>query len=206
MKTHGQRRQIAFEAARLMAREGHTDVGRARHKAAERLGITDKASQPDEGEILQQLREYQRLHGSPEHDDAVRSMRLAAIEAMAFFKHFQPRIAGSVLEGTAHPHSPVLLHLHSDDAESVPRFLVDASIPALARFRRLRKDGEHNEDFPVWTFTADGQAFELVVLPEALLRQAPLDTDGRPMRRASLASLRAMVTENSAFDGELQEF
>lgn len=190
MKFREQRRLLAFEAARLMAREGVTDVARARHKAAQRLGITDKASQPDSDEILQQLRDYRRLHGTPRQDLELRRIRLAAMDAMAFFKCFEPRLVGSVLEGSASAASAVLLHLHADEAEAVPRFLADAAIPAQAKFRRLRLDAGRSEDFPAWAFIADGQPFELQVLPTILLRQAPLDTDGRPMRRASLSALR----------------
>lgn len=198
MKSSEQRRHLAFEAARLMAREGITDVARARHKAAQRLGITDKNNQPDSDEILQQLREYQRLHGTPRQGHELRRIRVAAMDAMSYFKRFDPRLTGSVLEGTANAASAVLLHLHADDAESVPRFLADAAIPAQSRFRRLRLDAGRSQDFPAWTFIADGQAFELLVLPATLLRQAPLDADGKPMRRASLATLRT----DWANDGE----
>lgn len=193
MKSREQRQRLAMEAARLMANEGIADAGWARRKAARRLGISDRGSQPDDEEVLQQLRDYQWLFGPALPGQALRRMRLAALQAMEFFERFQPRLAGSVLDGSAHAHSPVLLHLHADDPESLPRFLLEAAIPAESGFRRLRGHDAEKRDYPLWSFVADGQAFELLLLPLSALRQAPLGSNGRPQRRINRAGLQALV-------------
>ena len=88
------------------------------------------------------------------------------------------------------------VHLYSDDAQAVDRFLDEAGIPAQERSRRLRLDRDREGEFPVWMFSAEELAFELVVLPAVALRQAPLSgIDEKPMRRASAAQLRQLLAE-----------
>ncbi|MFS8064127.1 MAG: hypothetical protein ACMG5Z_06015 [Luteimonas sp.] len=188
------RRRLAHEAARLMAESGIRDFHQAKLKAAERLGIADDASLPRNREIEDALREYQRLFRGDAHAQGLRQRREAALRALAFFADFDARLVGPVLEGTADVYSPVALHLYTDDAEAVPRFLGDNLIPAELRTRRLRLDRERQEDVPVWLFSAEDLTFDLAVLPSDALRQAPLSgVDEKPMRRASAAQLQELL-------------
>lgn len=194
-RTHERRQRLAVEAARLMAEGGMRDFHQAKLKAAERLGIFDDASLPRNREIEDALREYQRLF---QHDNVIelRRRRKAALRALEFFKPFDPRLVGPVLDGTADARSAVTLHLYSDDADAAPRFLDQHGIPAEARSRRLRLDRKREGDFPVWLFSADDLAFDLTVLPLDLLRQAPLSgVDEKPMKRASIAQLRQLLAD-----------
>lgn len=178
-----------------MAEGGMRDFHQAKLKAAERLGIFDDASLPRNREIEEALREYQRLF-QRDHAIALRQRREAALRALEFFKFFDPRLVGPVLDGTADARSAVTLHLHSDDADAASRFLDQHGIPAEVRSRRLRLDRERDGDFPVWLFTADGLAFDLTVLPLDVLRQAPLSgIDEKPMKRASIAQLRQLLAD-----------
>lgn len=195
-RTRERRHRLAHEAARLMAEGGLRDFHQAKLKAAERLGIHDDASLPRNREIEDALREYQRLF---QRDGAsqLRERREAAERAMAFFGEFEPRLVGAVLDGTADAHTPVALHLHSDDAEAVARFLDMHRIPATSRSRRLRLDREREAVFAVWVFSAEGFTFDLTVLPLDILRQAPLaSVDDRPMRRASSSQLRQLLVQD----------
>lgn len=188
------RRRLAHEAARLMAEGGIRDYQQAKRKAASRLGIRDEASLPRNQDIDEALREYQRIFLGPVQADAVRARRQAATRAMEFFATFQPRLVGPVLDGTADANAPVMLHLHADDPDAVARFLDEHDIPAQARARRLRLDRRRDLDTTTWLFDAEDLAFELTVLPERVLRQAPLSSlDERPMARASLAQLRELL-------------
>jgi hypothetical protein len=197
------RQRLAHEAARLMAESGIRDFHQAKLKAASRLGIHDDASLPRNREIEQALREYQRLFFGQEHSAGLRVRRDAATRALAFFEPFSPRLVGPVLDGTADAHSPVLLHLHSDDPEAVARFLNEHDIPAEARTRRLRLDRERVADLPVWLFSAEDLSFDLTVLPHAALRQAPLsNVDEKPMKRASAAQLTQLLAEAEIADHE----
>ena len=73
-------------------------------------------------------------------------------------------MVGAVLDGTADAHSAVCLHLHTDDAESVPRFLAEHGIPAEESSRHIRLDRDRSVDAPVWLFSADDLAFDVTVL------------------------------------------
>ncbi|MGO4263373.1 hypothetical protein [Lysobacter sp. TAB13] len=195
------RHRLAHEAARLIAESGIRDYHLAKLKAAERLGIFDDASLPRNREIEDALREYQRLF-QREHLGGLRQRREAALRALEFFREFEPRLIGPVLDGTADARSPVALHLYSDDPEAVPMFLEHHRIPAEARDRRLRLDRERSEDFPVWVFSAEELTFDLTVLPLDVLRQAPLsNVDEKPMRRATASQLRQLLA-----DEEISEF
>jgi len=200
-RTRERRHRLASEAARLMAESGMRDYHQAKLKAAERLGIHDDASLPRNSEIEDALREYQRLF-QRDGAEGLRLRREAALRALEFFATFQPRLVGPVLDGTADARSPVALHLHSDDPEAIARFLAQHRIPAESRSRRIRLDRERSDDYPVWLFSAEELAFDLTVLPAAVLRQAPLSgVDERPMRRASATQLRTLLAE-----AEIAEF
>ncbi len=192
--TAERRLRLAHEAARLITESGIRDYQLAKRKAAARLGILDDACLPRNHEIEAALREYQRLFAGPERESLQHSRRQAALQAMEFFRAFSPRLVGPVLEGTADAHSPVQLHLHSDDEDAVTRFLEDHRIPADARVHRLRMDRERSVEVTVWGFAADGVNFDLAVLPRQALRQAPLSPlDEQPMARASTSQLAAML-------------
>ena len=131
------------------------------------------------------------------HDKAKGSFPTEELTEAEFFAQFDARLVGPVLDGTADANAPVALQLYSDDADAVPRFLDEHLIPAKARTRRLRLDRERSDDFPVWLFSAEGLTFDLTVLPETALRQAPLSNiDEKPMPRASLAQLRALLADD----------
>ena len=196
-RTRERRHQLANEAARLMAEGGIRDYHQAKLKAAQRLGIHDDASLPRNREIEDALREYQRLFLGNDQVTGVRQRRQAALPALEFFREFQPRLVGPVLEGTADANSPIALHLHSDDADAIPRWLDEHGIPATSRSRRLRLDRGREGEFPVWLFTAEAFAFDVTVLPLDVVRQAPLSgIDEKPMRRASPAQLRTLLAED----------
>ena len=198
-RTRERRQRLAHEAARLMAEGGIRDFQLAKRKAAQRLGIHDDASLPRNREIEEALREYQRLFLGDRQVAEVRRRREAALRALEFFAAFEPRLVGPVLDGTADAHSPVALHLHSDDPDAVPRWLDEHGIPAQARSRRLRLDRTRELDAPGWLFGAEDLAFDATVLPLDGLRQAPLSSiDEKPMRRASAAQLRTLLAEDEA--------
>ena len=143
------------------------------------------------------MREYQRLFLGQDQASALQRRREAALPALDFFRAFQPRLVGPVLDGTADANAAIALHLHSDDPDAIPRWLEEHRIPAEARTRHLRLDRERALDAPVWVFSADGLGFDLTVLPEAVVRQAPLSpVDEKPMRRASAAQLRELLAHD----------
>lgn len=200
------RLRVAQEAARLMSEHGIRDFHHAKLKAAERLGILDAQALPRNLEIEQALREHQRLFLANSQPQLLRQRREAAVEAMRFLAAFEPRLVGSVLEGTADAHSAVCLHVYSDDPEAVVLYLREHGVPIETQVRRLRYSRDEQPEYPVLLFAADELPFDLTVLPRDALRQAPLDrTDDRPMRRASLAQVQMLLDEDAddAFEQRL---
>lgn len=193
-RTRQRRQQLAQEAARLLATGAQHDPARALRKAAERLGIRDESLFPGGDEIREALQAHQRLFGGEAPASRRQALREAALEAMAFFAAFDPRLAGAALDGPVDAHTPVCLHLHADDPDAVAHFLHDQRIPATQATRRLRLARGETAPLPCWEFAAGGIAFELWVLPISALRQAPLEPlEDRPMRRATASALRQLI-------------
>ncbi|MBC7655690.1 MAG: hypothetical protein H7147_00790 [Frankiaceae bacterium] len=194
LQLRARRQRIAFEAARLMVRHGLQDPRQAKVRAARQLGFNDESSLPRDSDVREQLLDYQRLFRGGEQVCQLKLRREAALEAMDFLQAFQPRLVGSVLDGTADAHSSIRLQVFSDDPDAFARFLMDASLPATQLAEQaLRTDRETSARFPAWTLQADGLDFEFVVLPLAMLRQAPLGANARPMARASATALKQIV-------------
>jgi hypothetical protein len=205
MQRHGSsradqtRRRIAVEAARLISEQGVRDYHVAKRKAAERLGIDADTALPKNAEIEEALREYQRLFDADDQPRRLRQLRESAREAMLFFARFEPRLVGAVLDGSADRHSTVCLHLFSDETETVAGFLDERGIPHELTSRPLRLTRDVQRDFPAFVFSAGDIPVDVTVLPEELLRQAPLDRSGeKPMRRASLAMLDELLAQPDA--------
>jgi len=193
-RSHELKVRVAQEAARIMSEHGVRDYAQARRKAGERFGLVDEQSLPKIAEVENALREYQRLFQSTSQPDVLRERRETAIEAMKFFAAFDPRLVGAVLDGTADAHSPVSLHLHTDDVLAVQHHLDEHRVPFVEDTRRLRYDREREPvECHVYRFRADDVPVELTLLPRDGLRQAPIDRDDRPVERASLSALIALM-------------
>jgi hypothetical protein len=190
------RRALAQEAARIMAEHGVRDFLFAKRKAAERFGVVDGAVLPRNTEIEDALAAYQRLFGGEQHVESLYAQRLAAIEAMRCLQDFQPRLVGPVLSGTATEHSDVQLHVFADRAETVAFRLMDRRISYEISEKRVKMNADRVLDQPSLHIEIDEQTIEIVVFPIDGIRQAPVSpVDGKPMRRADLADVEALLTE-----------
>ena len=187
------RQRIAAEAGRLLATRGVPDSREAIRRAARIVGESGEHAWPTHEEVLEKQREYQRLFLSASQPGALRKLRDAAVEAMDFLAAFEPRLYGAVLDGSADEGSAVRLQVFSEDPEGFAHFLAEKGWPVEPFDLHVAMNRELSEKFLAWRFAAGGVPFEIVALPPALLRQAPLDADGKPMARASLAQLRQLL-------------
>ena len=198
MQRKNQRRWLAEQAARYMNEFAIDDPRAALRRVLTRQGTasSDRRQWPEPDEILAALRDYQRLFRGEEQSAHLHTRREAAIEAMRFFSTFRPYLVGPTLEGTADAHSPVQLHLHSDDPDAVLLFLQEHGIKHRVGERRIHLDAQRIAFVPHISFDADDIGFELWVLPALSQRQAPLAADGRtPVRRAGLSNVNQLVSE-----------
>ena len=190
------RRALAQEAARLMFEHGVDDYGLAKRKAAERLGASDYAVLPKNAEIDAALAEYQRLFAADTHADTLAEQRRAALEAMELLEEFEPRLVGPVLAGTATPHQEISLHVFCDSPEAVSLKLLDERVQYRVAEHRVKMNVERVLQYPAVQFSVLGYAVDATVFPRDGIRQAPLSpSDGRPMRRAGLDEVRALVED-----------
>lgn len=188
------RQLVTQEAARIIAEEGVHDYLVAKRKAAERLGAPETRNLPGNREIQDALIEYQRLFGGTGREALVRQLREAAVEAMEFLAHFQPRLVGSVLHGTATEHSDVNLHLFAETPEEVSIFLMEHGIPHEASERRFRFGRDDYVSVPIYRFLAGEVAVDLAVFSVNGLREAPRSRiDGHPMPRAAINAVREQL-------------
>ena len=189
------RARVAHAAARLMAENGIQDFRLAKQKAAARLGVFQDLPRNDEIETA--LMAHRRIFDGNAQPQRIRRLRQAAVEAMAFFQAFDPRLVGPVLRGSAGENADVNLHLFTDGAEEVEIHLMDHRIPFDAQERRLREEREIYRDYPAYRFLADDTPIDLTVFPRKGLRKAPLSpVDGKPMERADIQRVRTLIKDS----------
>jgi hypothetical protein len=177
------RQAVAEEAARIMREQGVDDFLQAKRKAADRLGVTDASILPRNTEVEAALVAHQRLFAADRHEASLVALRRSALEAMRLMADFQPRLVGPVLAGTASPHSEITLHLFSETPEAVSLRLEERGVPHEVLERRLRYERDRTVPYPALRFVAGRQ-----------IRQSPSSpVDGKPMRRASVAEVEALL-------------
>ncbi|MBK1649141.1 hypothetical protein CKO36_11120 [Rhabdochromatium marinum] len=191
-------RQLAYEAARLMADDLIEDFEHARRKAAEQLGITDKRQWPDNLEIQQQLLERQRLFGGAARQRECRALLEQALAAMQVFAPFQPRLVGAALAGTATYQQGFELQVFADSPEEVIWRLIDRKIPWSVDQGQFRYAGNQRLEHPILRFLAGMVPVQIVVLPIKARRNPPLDpVSNRPQRGASPRDLEDQLARDN---------
>jgi len=193
------RREVAAEAARILATEGQHNYHAAKKKAAERIGVSERLALPSNLEVKDALRTYQALYGGPEHRDTIDGLRQAAARVMRLLEAFQPRLVGSVLDGTANAHSRIALHIFADSVETAILFLADRNVGFDQEQRPIRWFNGQHRLVQVLVFEFDGVDVELVVFEPINLRQSPPSPiDGRPQHRASLAEVEYLLAQGTS--------
>lgn len=184
---------IAQEAARILLDEGVEDYQFAKLKAADRLNAGDGHLLPGNREIEQAVLEHQRLFHTRGYRERVSSLRRVAISAMRLLDKFEPRLTGSVLSGTAGEHSDIDLHVFADAVEEVLFVLMDAGVSYRSLERRLRH-GADARHYPGLRLAGDDCLVEVIVLPTEMLKRPPSSPiDGKPMRRATIQQVEALL-------------
>ncbi len=189
-----QKLQIAQKAASLIVEEGIADYQLAKRKACERLGLSPKSELPRNQEVEQAVLAYQRLFAGEEQWAQLQHLRRAALDVMQLLEAFEPRLVGSVLKGTANALSVVHLHVFSDDAKSVAIIFLNAGQEFQSVDRRI--NSSNPKGVPGFQLVWQGVTVEVLVFPHTGLRTAPPSPiDGRPMRRATIAEVSALLEE-----------
>ena len=190
------RRDVAAEAARIMATEGQRNYRAAKQKAAERIGVSSRLALPSNLEVEEALRAYQGFYGGEQHSRHLDFLRETALQVMRALQPFCPRLVGPVLDGTADRHSRVCLHLFNDPPDAVALHLREQGWIYRQEERRIRwHDGSHRQICLLVT-DANGVTVELALFNNVDLRQAPPSPiDGKPQKRAPLSEVECLVAD-----------
>lgn len=190
------RRQIAWEAARLMYDRQESEYYRAKQKAARRLcrSWVKPADLPSNAEIRDEIQLMARLHEGDRRIDNLREMRFEALRMMKILANFRPRLIGSVLTGHIRKGSDIDLHLFGDSVEAVSGALDLEGLVYDIERKRVRK---HNEE-RVFTHihVTDRYPVELTLYPANKAHYVfKSSITGKAIERASIAELEQFLAK-----------
>ena len=189
------RERVAQLAAQLMAEHGIQDFGLAKRKAARQMGIEDGHNLPGNQEIEQALKSYQALYHSESHPARLRLLREIALDTMRMLAGYHPYLTGSVLNGTAGPHSDINLQLFTDNEKEFELYLMQRNIPFKQGQRLVHRQGGM-KNIPVFTLNLDTADVEISIYPEDELRSVSRgQAEGRVLKRAKLSQLQALLDD-----------
>ena len=187
------KREVAAEAARIIATEGQYNYHAAKKKAAMRIGVSDRLALPSNREVQDALYTYIQLYGGDDHQQNLRDMRAAAAAAMRFLSPMHSRLVGPVLDGTAGRHARITLHVFCDSPDNLVHHLMNHNMPFRQEQRQIRWRNDQHKMLPLMVMERDSYTFEMLAFDEVQLRQAPpCPIDGKPQKRAGLAEVEQL--------------
>ncbi len=188
------RRQVAWEAARLMYSREVSEYLPAKLKAARRVARGDfkPSDLPSNSEIRDQVQIWANLHEGQQRTENLRDMRLEALRMMRVLRTFRPRLIGSTLTGHVRRGSDIDLHVFSDSIEAVAAALDAEGFSYEIERKRVRKLGR--EQTFVHIHVADRFPFELTIYAANMAHYAfKSSITGKAIERASIAELEQFL-------------
>src|SRR3954462_13183789 len=188
------RRQIAWEAARLMYSREVTEYYTAKQKAARQIGQgwVKPADLPSNVEIRDQIQLLARMFEGASRTGGLLEMRLAPLDMMRRLSPFRPRLIGSVLTGHVRQGSDIDLHVFSDTAEAVTHLLDQDGLDYTVERKQVRKHGE--ERIFTHVHLVDTCPFELTIYATDQAHYVfKSSITGKAIERASIAELEQFL-------------
>lgn len=188
------KREVAAEAARIIATEGQYNYHAAKRKAADRIGVNERLALPANLEVHDALLTYLDLYGGEAHRNNLVRMRASTVEAMKFLEPWPSRLVGAVLDGTASRHARITLHVFCDSPENMVHHMMERGVPFREEQRQIRwHDGSHRT-LPLFVIEREPYALEVLIFDALQLRQSPpCPIDGKPQKRASMAEVEKLL-------------
>jgi hypothetical protein len=196
------RQMIAQQAARMMAEDGVHDYAYAKKKAGRQLGFSENSVLPTNAEIEEEIRLYHEIYNADEQPSELERLRKAALMTMQLFERFNPRLTGSVLDGTAGKFAQTEIHLFADSAKEIEIFLLSQQIPFESSEKSYRISDKPSKDkkekvrktVPVFTLETELGLQKLSVFEFDDLRVATKKTsDGSNAERVDIAELKEII-------------
>jgi predicted HD phosphohydrolase/predicted nucleotidyltransferase len=188
------RRQIAWEAARLMYQRRESEYYRAKMKAARQIckGWVKPADLPSNAEIRDEIQALARLHEGDSRRENLREMRLEALRLMRLLRRYRPRLIGSVMTGHVRHGSDIDLHVFSDSLEGVTAALDLEGLSYDVERKQVRKHDQQQTYLHV--HVRDRFPFELTIYPSRKAHYVfKSSITGKAIERASIAELEALL-------------
>jgi len=191
------RRQITFEAARLMYSRQESEYYRAKMRAARAIcrGWVKPALLPTNAEIRDEIQRFAWMYEGENRHSQLRDMRVTALAMMKLLSQFRPRLIGSTLTGHVRTGSDIDLHLFSSSLEAIAGCLENAGYLFDVEHKQVRKHGEQR------SFThlhvQDRYPVELTVYAADQAHYVFRSSiTGKPMERASIAELEMLLAQD----------
>jgi predicted HD phosphohydrolase/predicted nucleotidyltransferase len=188
------RRQIAWEAARLLYQRHESEYYRAKMKAARQIhkGWVKPADLPSNVEIRDQVQQLARLFEGERRDETLLEMRLEALRLMQILHRYRPRLIGSVLTGHVRHGSDIDLHVFADSIQAVATTLEDEGFVFDLQHKPVRKHGVTRTFHHI--HVRDRHPVEITIYPADQAHYVCKSSiTGKAIERASLAELRMLI-------------
>lgn len=182
-----------------MATEGQHQYFAAKQKAAQRLGADPRQGLPSNQEVAAALKDYLEFYGGQAREQAVASLLETAIQAMEWLQVMQPKLSGALVDELANEHSPVHIHVFSDDPDAAVHHLMQHQVPYEQGQKRIRWYDDEFRTIETISFEAGDNRVELWLFNETGQRQAPPSPiDGKPRTRLDLNAVKQLAQRQQA--------
>ncbi|MCA9041250.1 MAG: HD domain-containing protein [Planctomycetaceae bacterium] len=188
------RRQIVFEAARLMYHRQEKEYYRAKMKAARKIcqGWVKPSELPSNAEIRAEIQRFTSIYEADGHVEKLREMRIEALRFLRLLKGFKPRVIGSTLTGHIRKGSDIDIHVFAASTTSVTTSLDQEGLEYTVEQKQVRKHGEENTY--VHIHVQERYPVELTVYPSDRAHYVfKSSITGKAMERASLAEFEQFL-------------
>ncbi|MCY2965521.1 MAG: HD domain-containing protein [Planctomycetota bacterium] len=178
------RRQIAFEAARLMYDRKESEYMRAKIRAARKFcrDWVKDSELPSNSEIREQVQQFARMFEGETRTLNLRDMRLEALRMMRLLAPYKPRLIGSVLTGHIRHGSDIDIHVFSDSTVPIEIVLEDEGLRFSIEQKQIVMGGEERifthihvmdrfpMEFTVYAASQSNQVFMSSITGQAIER------------------------------------
>jgi hypothetical protein len=190
-------RRLALEAARLMVDRTETEYLHAKERVILMLGLPYNTPYPTNKQIKQYIRQLTRkAMGAEAMAARVRTMRELAEEIMSVLEDFDPHLIGSTLSGQIRESSDIDLHVYCDHFSEVKSRL------RAFGFRGVEEELVENQKGTFvhlrWVEEREGHGFPVEITVHSWKQRGEVfysSITGKPMQRADLAKVRAMLEQ-----------
>ena len=190
------RRQIAFQAARLMYERQETEYYRAKQKAAKVVcrGWVKPKDLPSNSEIRDEVLQLANLFEGHSRQQRLKEMRIEALRLMRLLGDFPTFLIGSVLTGHIRAGSDIDIHVFCDSIPRVATVLDQHGMRYTIEEKRVVKNNE--KQLYQHIHIQDRFDIELTVYRRSKSSFNFISSiTGKPIEKASLAQLEQLLIE-----------